>query len=411
MKKNFFLWFIVAFLVVYIFTSPPSNQDALKNETVSLITNSQEVRQGSAPQLTITNNSAEVLTIANDCPNEPLAVYRYVDGQWSQIEATASHITCSSTEPITLAQGESYTVDYAPWKAALFSHFSRYQVRADITDSQGNSKEYVSNEFSIVQPSLLVNMWRQLLYRPFYNLLIALTLYLPGHSLGLAIILLTLIIRFALLAPSQKAMKAQRKMQAIQPKLQHIREKYKNDQQRLAQETMRIWRENKVNPMGSCLPMLIQFPVLIALFYVVQEGLDPNNVFLLYSALKGVDLNAIHTNFLGLLDLTKPNLYVLPLIVGFLQFAQMKYSMSFKKDTQPKKKDIKPGEPDLAAVSNMMIYVMPVMIAVFTASLPAGVGLYWAISTLFGVGQQYFVNRQPLEESNNSDGVTVRVVE
>ena len=89
------------------------------------------------------------------------------------------------------------------------------------------------------------------------------------------------------------------------PKLEQ--EKYKGDQQKIAAETMAIWKESKVNPFGSCLPMLMQFPFLIALFYVIKGGLNPDNAYLLYTQYGDLGLQNINVNFLGLLDLTKRN--------------------------------------------------------------------------------------------------------
>src|SRR3989339_407748 len=96
---------------------------------------------------------------------------------------------------------------------------------------------------------------------------------MPGHSLALAIIILTLIIRTILLVPSQHAIKSQKKLQEIQPKLEEIKKKYAGNQEKIAMETMKVWQENKVNPMGSCLPLLVQFPIMIALFYAVKYGI------------------------------------------------------------------------------------------------------------------------------------------
>jgi YidC/Oxa1 family membrane protein insertase len=211
--------------------------------------------------------------------------------------------------------------------------------------------------------------------------------------------MLTLLIRLILLVPSQRAMASQRRMQDLQPKLAHIKKKYAGNQERIAQETMALWKENKVNPFGSCLPLLIQFPVLIALFYVIQNGINPDNVYLLYAPLKGVDLSNIHTNFLGILELTKANAYVLPVIIGGLQFFQMKLAMARTKKAKDEATIVGESQgptkgSEMEMANKTMIYIMPVMIAVFTASVPAGVGLYWGVSTLFALGQQVVVNRQ-----------------
>ena len=149
---------------------------------------------------------------------------------------------------------------------------------------------------------------------------------------------------------------------------------------------MKIWKKYKVNPTSSCLPMVIQFPILIALFYVVKNGfsfIDPN---LLYGSLKNFDAASIQTVFLGLIDLTKVNAVALPITIGLLQFGQMRLTLG---------KSIKdaPTDSPMPMMNKTMIYAMPVMIAFFTASLPAAVGFYWGTSTFFGIGQQIIVNR------------------
>ncbi|MBU2524627.1 YidC/Oxa1 family membrane protein insertase [Patescibacteria group bacterium] len=416
MKKNFIIWVVIAAVVLYLFSAKNASEDVMSSENLALVTTETEVRQGKGVVLKIQNNTPGDFKFLSECPNEPFKVFRYVDGEWLPMTATSDTLECSDVKEIVLKSGENMNIDYSPWKMALFSEIGRYQLKVEAIDSDANKKEYTSNEFSIVKPSFIVNMWREGLYRPFYNLLIALSLYLPFKSLGLAIIILTIIIRSILLVPSQKAMKAQRRMQDIQPKLTHIKEKYKGDQQRIAQETMKIWRENKVNPLGTCLPILVQFPIMIALFYVVREGLDPNNIHFLYEPLKGADITTINSFFLGFLELTKPNAYVLPFVVGGLQFAQMKLAMAKKKGDKPKEKK-KGGEPDMAAINSSMMYIMPAMLAVFTATLPAGVGLYWGVSTLFGIVQQVFVNKGAApanssknNTSENNDDVKVRLL-
>ncbi len=137
--------------------------------------------------------------------------------------------------------------------------------------------------------------------------------------------------------------------------------------------------------MGSCLPMLIQFPILIALFYVVRDGLgvvDPN---LLYSTLKNFDVMQVNPVFLGLIDLTKINFIALPIVVAGAQFVQIRLSLARTKTAGG-------GNAALPMMNQMMQFVLPIMIALFTASLPAAVGFYWLTSTLFAIGQQLVVN-------------------
>ena len=187
-------------------------------------------------------------------------------------------------------------------------------------------------------------------------------------------------------------------MQEIQPKLNKIKEKYKDNQEMATKETMAIWKEHKVNPFGSCLPLLIQFPVLIALFNVVQNGLNPDNSYLFYNFLKNFSFENIHFIFLNLLDLTKINHFILPLIVGGLQFLQMKLTLS-KSKTKTNESDKKEPKNEMETANAVMLYLMPGMIALFTASVPAGVGLYWIVSTLYGIAQQFVVNYQSDQNS------------
>ena len=153
-------------------------------------------------------------------------------------------------------------------------------------------------------------------------------------------------------------------MQKVQPELDGLKKKYKDEPQKLAEETMKIWQKHKVNPMSSCLPMLVQFPILIALFYVVKDGLEFINPQLLYANLQGFDPSIINTVFLGIIDLTEVNIIVLPIVIGGLQFFQMKLTVG----KASKSNDAIP------MMNKVMMYFMPVMIALFTATLPAAVG-------------------------------------
>ena len=206
----------------------------------------------------------------------------------------------------------------------------------------------------------------------------------PNLNLGLGIIFLTLLIRLALFQTNQKALEAQKKMAKIQPQLNKIREQHKNNQAKIAEETLKIWQKEKVNPMSGILPILTQFPVLIAIFYVVQAGVNPDMQVLVYKFINNLEISQINSMFLGM-DLTQRNLFALPITVAFLQFVQIHLSQANMKSD--KKNDTQ------AQMQKTMATVMPALIAVFAASLPAGVGIYWAVSTLFGIGQQLIVNK------------------
>ena len=126
-------------------------------------------------------------------------------------------------------------------------------------------------------------LYTQLLFRPLFNFLIFLYNTIPGGDFGVAIIVLTLVIRLAFFPLSIKALISQREMNKLQPKIKELQDKHKNDKPALGQATMQLYKENKVNPFSGCLPLLIQLPVLIALYGALQSGLKPESLNGLYS--------------------------------------------------------------------------------------------------------------------------------
>jgi len=389
MKNKFtrFLLFFLIFLVIFQLFSGKDKDSAVKNDDVAFISKSAFV-VGNEVVLTMENQSGQALQIPDNCPANPLRVEFYENGEWIVKEAILDDASvCEDNTPITLEPGEKTKISFGAWNADLFSETGRYRISYQTVLDEKEKKYF--HEITIKEPGIIRQGWNTLLYKPIFNTLIFFVSKLPGHSLGWGIILLTLIIKLILLGPNQKALKSQKVMRNVQPQLDALKEKYKNDPQRLAQETMAIWKKYKVSPMGSCLPMLIQFPVLIALFYVVKNGLSVIDPAILYTPLKTFDLAGINPVFLGIIDLTKVNLIALPVIIGGLQFAQIRLSLGKKAKSNALSKQSNPAMP---MMNSMMQYFMPVMIAVFTASLPAAVGFYWGISTLFGIGQQLVVN-------------------
>lgn len=394
-KRNFLnlaLIFLVFWLLFDVFNKKSVEEAPPKGEFV-IQTTRNEFKQGKPVAITLFNNSEHTVTLPGECPGEPFTIV-YLGGTGEEKREASPEISCEEAGDIVLESGAKKSVEYTYWSNALFDDTGRYRIEADV--ALGDLTRVIrSNEFTVTQRGAFGKFWITAIYQPIYNVLIALINWAPGKNLAFAIILLTIIIRLILLIPSQRAMVAQRKMQEIQPQLDKIRKQYAGNQERIAQETMTIWKEHKVNPLGSCLPILIQFPILIALFYVIRSGLNPDNAILLYESLADFKFGDIDPHFLGM-DLTKLNTIVLPLIVGGLQFAQMKLAeaKNEKHGKKEKKQDKKPAGNEMQMATKMMTYVMPVMIAVFTASIPAGVGVYWGTSTIFGIGQQLIVNKK-----------------
>ncbi len=396
--KNVLIFLVIFMAINYLIGLFTDKDKELVLNSGNLIFETTENEYSRSEKITvrILNDTKETITIPNECPGEPFKVSRFENNEWI-VKTSNPELSCANTAETKLESGKEIEIPYTNWNNDLFSDMGRFKIEFT-TKINEEEKTLTTNEFTVTKEGLFRQLSIGLFYRPIYNGLIFLAKIVPGHDLGFAIILLTIIIRTILLIPSQKAMKSQKRMQDIQPRLTKIKEKYKGDQQKIAMETMAVWKETKINPMSSCLPMLMQFPFLIALFYVIQGGLNPDNTHLLYQQYSDFKLTDININFLGILDLTKANLYVLPLIIGGLQFIQMKMAMGKKLASQEKN--------EMAMAGNMMLYIMPVMIAVFTASLPAGVGIYWGASTIYGIIQQVFVNKQ----KTKNDEPTVKVI-
>jgi YidC/Oxa1 family membrane protein insertase len=379
--------FILIFLLVFQFFSKKNEQQITQDDV--MLSAKSKITIGKDVVIEIKNHSGSPIIIPDNCPKNPLTVERYMNGEWMLIEAEITPEECADKSPIEIAPKENYLLHYKQWGLKLFNEEGRYRITLK-TRLEDKEKTY-SYEFTITPPSLIHRLWSEIFYKPILNTLVFLIFILPNKNLGWGIILLTLIIKILLLIPNHKALKAQKAMQKIQPQLDALKIKYKNDPQRLAQETMEIWKKYKVSPMSSCLPILIQFPILIALFYVVKDGLGVIDPALLYNTLKDVDLTTINPNFLGLINLTKVSIIALPVIVGGMQFIQMRLTLGNAQAKLPAVKDDQPNT--MLMMNKMMQYFMPIMIAVFTAGLPAAVGFYWGTSTLFGICQQLVVNK------------------
>ena len=161
----------------------------------------------------------------------------------------------------------------------------------------------------------MVALFRTILVQPLFNLLILLTVWVPGHSLGWAIIALTLLIRLVLIPSAAEAIKQQAKMRALQPKLALIQETFKDNKEELAKEMMALYKEFNVHPLGSCLPLLIQLPILLAMFSVFRSGLDTSHFSLLYKFVPHP--TTINSLFFGV-NLSKPNI-IFAVTAGILQ--------------------------------------------------------------------------------------------
>ncbi|MBX4200705.1 YidC/Oxa1 family membrane protein insertase [Candidatus Parcubacteria bacterium] len=220
------------------------------------------------------------------------------------------------------------------------------------------------------------------LYFPLFNSLVLIYDYLSWHDFGIAIIILTVVIRLILYPVSVKALKSQRALSSLQPQLQELQKKHKDDKEKQAKETMELYRREKINPFSGLLLALIQLPILIVLYRVFWNGLKPEELSQLYSFV--ANPGHINTMFLGILDLSKPNL-IFAIIAGAIQFVQTKMLMPTTAPGQPKGNDM------AAMMQKQMVYFFPFITVVILLRLPSALGLYWIATGIFSIGQQYFL--------------------
>ncbi len=230
----------------------------------------------------------------------------------------------------------------------------------------------------------MVHLFTIIFYQPILNLLIFLYNTVSFHDLGIAIILLTILIKLILWPLGRQSIKSQKALQDLQPKIEELKKKYADNKAELSRATMDMYKENKVNPFSSCLPLLIQLPFLFAVYQVFRDGLG-NKLDLVYSFIYKPEV--INSVSFGFLDLNKPNIY-LAVLAGLAQFWQAKMMIT----KAPAVKT--PGSKDesMAAIMNkQMLYFMPAITIFIGASLPGGLTLYWFVITVLTALQQLLV--------------------
>ncbi len=226
---------------------------------------------------------------------------------------------------------------------------------------------------------MISHLFNEIFYKPLFNGLIFLYNNIPGHDLGIAIIILTAAIRLILWPLTNKGIKNQRVLAKIQPQMEEIKKKFKNDKQAQAKALMELYSQNHISPFAGFLPLLIQIPIIIALWRVFLNSLNLDMSFL-YSFISAPA--NIQPNFLGLIDLSHKNV-VLAILAGVLQYFQTKMIM-------PSVSASSAGTSDFSRImSKQMLYFGPVLSIIIFWSLPAALPLYWVVTTLLTMLQQY----------------------
>lgn len=222
-----------------------------------------------------------------------------------------------------------------------------------------------------------------------FNLLVWFYNIIPGHDVGLAIIIITIVIKLVLHPLSVKSIKSQKALQDLQPKMDELKKKYKDNPQEMTKATMNLYKEQKISPFSSCLPILIQLPFLIAVYQVFRQGLtNTQSLDILYPFV--ANPGSLNPIAFGFLDLSKPQ-WILAVLAGAAQYWVSKMLMSKK---QPNVKSAK-DEGMTAMMNKQMMYFMPLITVFIGISLPGGLTLYWFVTTLLtGIQQLYIFKKQ-----------------
>lgn len=230
----------------------------------------------------------------------------------------------------------------------------------------------ISGCTQITQPitSESTGIWNEYFVYPLSLLLTWIANYFNGNF-GLAIVLVTILIRFALLPLMIQQTKSSKAMQALQPEIQKIREKYSSKdqktQQKLQQETMELFQKHGVNPLAGCLPLIVQMPIMLGFYHAIMRTFEIKKHQFLWFSLGSPD-------------------YILALLAGVTTFTQQKIMMGQA-----------PPNPQM----KIMLYIMPIMIIVFAVNFPSALSLYWVIGNIFMIIQTYFISGPNLQASQS----------
>jgi len=231
-------------------------------------------------------------------------------------------------------------------------------------------------------------VWNTLLYQPLLNLLI-IFYNLLGHNMGVAIIALTILARLILLPFTMKSLLAQKKIKDMQPEMERIKKDHGHDKQKLTKATMELYQKHGINPLSSCLPLIIQLPIFIALYRVFFKLTQSSQLNMLYPFV--VKPENIQTHFLWF-DLAKPDpFYILPILAGATLFWQTKMVTPKQMPEEPENGKGQQMEQFQKMLSKQMMYLFPVMTVFIALKFPSALALYWVVTTLFGIVQQYIV--------------------
>lgn len=233
-----------------------------------------------------------------------------------------------------------------------------------------------------------ISAFNIILYQPLFNALVLFYKYLPGNDFGIAIIVLTILTKLIISPFAVQGIKSQKVLQELQPKVQEIQKKFGKDKEKQAKALMELYKNEKVNPLSGCLPLLIQLPIFIALYRLFWNGFQAEQMQHLYSFISNPGV--INTSFLGILDLSQPSV-ILAILTGILQLVQTKMLSPQMNKEQ--------GSGFAQIMQKQMLYIFPLFTIVILLKFPAALALYWITMVLFTIVQQYIILETPTNKA------------
>jgi len=230
-------------------------------------------------------------------------------------------------------------------------------------------------------------LWDTFLYGPLLNALAFLVSIVPGGDVGIAVIILTLIVKTILFPLSQRSIESQIKMNLLAPELKKIKDSGASKEEQ-AKQTFELYKHHKTNPFSGCLLVLIQIPVIFALYYVFLKGIDFKAVTLYPFVHAPENINML---FLGILDISQKKIIILAILAGLSQYFQA-YLMP--KPVVSDKFPTSFQENFAKSMQTQMKYVFPFVVAFIAYSVSGAVALYWITSNIFAIGQQLYANKK-----------------
>lgn len=238
-------------------------------------------------------------------------------------------------------------------------------------------------------------MFHEVFYKPMYNVLVYILSVLPTHDVATAVVILTICVKFFLLPLSKKMFLTQITQRKIQPIISKLQQEYKDNRQMLGLKMMEVYKEHKMNPFSSILLMLIQIPIVFALYFVFANGGLP--------ALKIEDLYSFTPHIINVqhilwgIDFTKASVYI-GIFAALFQYIQIRLSLNnMNTNAETDKKsltELKPEEVLQRQMTFMMKYFIPIVILLASLKVSSAVALYWIVSSLFMIAQELYFRKK-----------------